>query len=382
MFAGQSSTGESMQHCGYSHYDTINPSVYNMNYNLNVYHNYICPIDTSDKTATSMSNTENRRIDERNIEHFLQETDQSDNKNDQRNTWRRSKIAYAKNAITSIYKLNERLKRNCAELQNYQNLTEEEWQEKMSVCSAAKEEILKLLEPIKSESCLKQLKRDLERRKRKRLREKVKKEKWNIEKLARTERRARMHAQIDSWIRKEQAVIEKERQEENLRKDADMVLFDVRGKRSDAKKYLGLLQELKNLRNVKVNIARARGEHLSSAADEAFNNILEKLTEQWSKLDREYSIEEQGLKLMLKTDNEERIEKQTRSLFDDWEKVLFGKKISDQCNMDLTNFVAIRTAWDKYISAEDDASAIPIGWVMPIKPTSAAWQKCLRKEIS
>lgn len=126
------------------------------------------------------------------------------------------------------------------------------------------------------------------------------------------ERRARMHAQIDLWIRKEQAVIDKEKQEENLRKDADMVLFDVRGKKIDARKYLGLLQELRNLRNVKANIARARGEHLSSAADEAFNNIIVKLTEQWSMLDREYSTEEQGLKLMLKNDNEKRIEKQKK----------------------------------------------------------------------
>ncbi|OAD54461.1 Programmed cell death protein 7, partial [Eufriesea mexicana] len=194
------------------------------------------------------------------------------------------------------------------------------------------------------------------------------------------ERRARMHAQIDSWIWKEQAVIEKEKQEENLRKDADMILFDVRGKRSDARKYLGLLQELQNLRNIKANIARARGEHLSSAADKAFNNIIAKLTEQWSMLDREYSIEEQGLKLMLKKDNEERNEKQKKNLFDEWEKILFGRKIiPDQYNTDLTNFVTIRTAWDKYISTDRDASAIPIGWVMPEKPSSAAWQKCLKK---
>lgn len=47
---------------------------------------------------------------------------------------------------------------------------------------------------------------------------------------------------------------------------------------------------------------------------------------------------------MLKTDNEERIEKQKKTLFDDWENVLFGRRIltSDQYNTDLTNFIAIR----------------------------------------
>lgn len=60
-------------------------------------------------------------------------------------------------------------------------------------------------------------------------------------------------------------------------------------------------------------------------------------------LDREYSTEEQGLKLMLKNDNEKRIEKQKKNLFDEWEKVLFGKNITfDQYNSDLTNFVSIR----------------------------------------
>ena len=39
-----------------------------------------------------------------------------------------------------------------------------------------------------------------------------------------------------------------------------------------------------------------------------------KLTEQWSMLDREYSTEEQGLKLMLKNDNEKRIEKQKKEI--------------------------------------------------------------------
>ncbi|XP_071861616.1 uncharacterized protein [Bombus fervidus] len=362
----------------------IDQSIYNANYNMNVYQNIVYSVAISDnENATSVINLGRRQADEKDIENFLLEIDQSNNINDQRNTYKKSKIAITKNAITSAYKLNEKLKVICAELKNSQHLTEEEWQQKISICNAAKEEIVKLLEPIRDQNFCNQLKKDLERRKKKRLREKTKKEKWKNEKLMRMERRAKMHAQIDSWIRKEQAVIEKEKQEENLRKDADMILFDVRGKRTDARKYLGLLQELRNLRNVKANIARARGEHLSSAADKAFNNIIAKLTEQWSMLDHEYSIEEQGLRLMLKNDNEERIEKQKRSMFDEWEKVLFGKKLtSDQYNIDLNKLIIIRTAWDKYISTDSNASAIPIGWIMPDKPSSAAWQKCLIKEVS
>lgn len=279
MFNEQRFVEGPMQSCvdpQYSMFYPMNHSVYNANYNMNVYQNYTYPVGTFDntnETATSIPNAIKRQADEKDIEHFI-DSEQSSSINDQRNTYKKSKIAITKNAITSAYKLNEKLKTICEELKDNKNLPEEEWQQKMSICNAAKEEIVKLLEPIRDQRVMYQLQKDLTRRKKKRLREKLKKEKWRNEKAMKMERRARLHARIDSWIRKEQAVIEKEKQDENLRKDADLILFDVRGKRSDVRKYLGLLHELQNLRNVKANIARARGEHLSSAADEAFNNII------------------------------------------------------------------------------------------------------------
>lgn len=61
-------------------------------------------------------------------------------------------------------------------------------------------------------------------------------------------------------------------------------------------------------------------------------------------MDRNYAIEEQELKLMLKTDNEKRIEKQTQNLFDDWENVIFGTNIlaAEQSCKDVNNFIIIR----------------------------------------
>ena len=256
----------------------MNQSMYNANCNMDVHQSYIYPFgvgfNNASKNTTPIRTAEERLVDEKNIENFLLEVDQAGDTNDRKNICKKSKIAIAKDAIMSAHKLNEKLRTICAEIKGDQNMTEEEWQEKMNICNTAKGEIVKLLEPIKDPNFFKQLKKNLERRKKKRLREKIKREQWRSEKVMGMERRARLHAQIDSWIRKEQAVIEKEKQEEDLRKDADMILSDVRGKRSDARKYLGLLLELRNLRNVKANIARARGEHLSSAADNAFNNII------------------------------------------------------------------------------------------------------------
>jgi len=44
------------------------------------------------------------------------------------------------------------------------------------------------------------------------------------------------------------------------------------------------------------------------------------------------------------------------------------------------SFLHFSAAWDKFISSENDATTIPIGWIVPEKPSSAAWQKCLNKE--
>lgn len=346
----------------------------------NVYPSHVTCDNSTVNNATSIDRIRARQEDEKAIERFLEETDSAvPAKGKGRD---RFKIAAAKSALMSVAGLNKQLEAVCAGLKSDIDLPEAQWRERVSACNAAKHEICEILKTVKDADFLGRVKNDLEKRKKKRTRERRRRKEWKKEKSMREERRARLHAEADAWIRKEQAVIEREKQEENLRKDADMVLSDVRSKRNDARKYLGILQELQNLRKIKTNIARARGEKLSSAAEEEFNNTIAKLTEQWTTLDREYAVEEQELKLMLKTDNEKRIEKQTKNLFDDWENVLFGTNIlaAEQSYKD--GFIMIRAAWDKFMSSESDATTIPVGWIVPEKPSSAAWQKCLNKETS
>lgn len=134
--------------------------------------------------------------------------------------------------------------------------------------------------------------------------------------------------------------------------------------------------------------------------------FTEKLLQHWSTLDREYSLEEQGLKLMIKTDNELKKEKQQGDPYENWETAIFGRKIPINyfAQGDINNFIAMRyrnrdnnrhfynqthllidivcfyrCAWDKFINM-NEGTPIPIGWVMPNEPSSSAWQKCLKKE--
>lgn len=251
---------------------------YNMNYSQSMHYNVypshlICDNSFVNNAITSIDVLRARQENEQAIGQFIQENELKDSTQGSRKK-DPCKIATMRSALISVARLNKELGTIWIELKNNIDLPDAQWQEKMSACEATKNEIRDILHNINDADFMNKVKKDLEKRKKKRLREQSKREKWKEEKATRAERSARLHAKADSWIRKEQAVIEREKQEEKLRKDADMILSDVRGKRNDARKYLGILQELQNLRRIKMNIARARGEHLSSAVDEAFHNII------------------------------------------------------------------------------------------------------------
>lgn len=285
MYSGRSSNERDAVHRTYGnpHFNmyypmTQQPFAYDANYSqstrYNLYPSHLtCDNSIVNNAITSIDEVRERQENERAVEQFLQEAELEAPKQGSRKE-EPCKIATMKNALTSVAKLNKELEAVWMELKSNVDLPDARWREKMSACDIAKHEIHEILHTIRDTDFMSKVKKDLERRRKKRLREKSKRDKWKEEKAMRAERRARLHVKADSWIRKEQAVIEREKQEEKLRKDADMILSDVRGKRNDARRYLGVLQELQNLRRIKMNIARARGEHLSSAADEAFRNII------------------------------------------------------------------------------------------------------------
>lgn len=180
------------------------------------------------------------------------------------------KISNVTENVKMIFKLNQSIKNICKEMRE-KNLSPTEWQEKMEIAEKLKNQITELSIMFEDKQFMRTMKHKLEQRKKKRLREKNKRKTIRNENK---EKQIQLNEEIDNWIKKKQNLIEKEKQEEILRKDADIVLADVRGKRSDAKKFSSLLKEMQNFRNVKVKIARARGDNLPLAADHAFNNII------------------------------------------------------------------------------------------------------------
>jgi len=152
----------------------------------------------------------------------------------------------------------------------------------------------------------------------------------------------------------------------------------VRTKCLDSRKFLSVLNELNNLRKFKVSVARERGENIPLEADEVFKNIFSKLSQQWRTLDREYLLEEKGLKLMIKTDTDCNKQKYRTNVFNNWETVLFGSKIASDsaANQDIHSFLGLRMLWDMNLN-DSEGSRIPTGWVLPYKSSNDAWRELL-----
>lgn len=186
---------------------------------------------------------------------------------------------------------------------------------------------------------------------------------------------------IDNWIKENRAKIGKEVEETKLRKEADLILEEVKLKRSESKKYLEILQELRNLRKVMVGIAKSRGEIVASEAETVFENVMDKLLQPWVVLDKEYALEEKGLKLMIKENLQEYASRSSKNAYNDWMVALFqDQKLTNRLKkMDINTFKQIRSSWDRYLSPEE-GSEIPIGWVVPCRASSAAWNKLLQKK--
>ncbi|CAG2053572.1 unnamed protein product [Timema podura] len=177
-------------------------------------------------------------------------------------------------------------------------------------------------------------------------------------------------------------------QEESLKVEADLVLLEVTRKKNEAKRQLSLLSSLLKLRQLRAKTWASRGQAVSFESGERFTKVIERLRKLWESELRECAVEEQGLRVMLEGVVEERNQKQVRrerQALAQWEQVLFGAKKRQQdqvdhfytaAESDIESFVAIRKSWDKFLAAPGAsmASTPPIGWVLPVYPSSEQWK--------
>lgn len=154
--------------------------------------------------------------------------------------------------------------------ENVSTIPSNEWKEKTIEIGQQKEEFTNLLLQFDS-TTLESLKKSLNQRKKKRLLLKLKKKSLKADYERSLKRREIINKNIDDWLEKMKTDIEKAKQEELLKKDADCILSEVTKKKSDARKQLALLSALVKLRNVRQKTAEVNGQKLNYDDMEAFD---------------------------------------------------------------------------------------------------------------
>lgn len=154
--------------------------------------------------------------------------------------------------------------------QNVATISSAEWKEKTVEIGQQKDEFTSLLSQFEDPSVLDQLRKAINKRKRKRISQKRKKIARKEEHEETLKNRRAQHDVIDNWLEKMKEDAEKAKKEDLLKKDTDCILAEVTKKKSDARKHLNTLSSLVKLRAVRETAALGRGEKISLEDSNAF----------------------------------------------------------------------------------------------------------------
>nr|CAD7437827.1 unnamed protein product [Timema bartmani] len=262
------------------------------------------------------------------------------------------------------------------------------WTKKWNEVEVKKAELQACLDKLSVPGVLDDLKVALIKRSKKRTYQKRRRARVKEEVAESHSKRQQLDIAINTWLEDMQESVEKAKREESLKVEADLVLLEVTRKKNEAKRQLSLLLSLLKLRQLRAKTWASRGQAVSFESGERFTKVIERLRKLWESELRECAVEEKGLRVMLEGVVEERNQKQVRrerQALAQWEQVLFGAKKRQQdqvdrfytaAERDIESFVAIRKSWDKFLAAPGAsmASTPPIGWVLPVYPSSEQWK--------
>ncbi|CAH0587853.1 unnamed protein product [Chrysodeixis includens] len=265
-----------------------------------------------------------------------------------------------------VLTLNEVKAKQNVLLEKVTQLPDDEWNTHVAQIEENKQQINKTLFQINGPHLV-LLQKLLAKRSAKRLRLKRRNLELREEKEQRIKDLKEKSRQIDENLQKIQDDINRVKQEEQAKLQADMVLKEVLRKKGDAKKCITKLDALVKLRKARQNTARGRGENVPESDGAAFNANIEKLKSLWAQKLVLYEKEEADLRATLKEEQtlcKSETEKQVASNLDQWWGSLFGgTRPQADFGGNRDQFLNIRAQWDKYISSE--GSPLPVGWVPP-----------------
>ncbi|XP_071450208.1 programmed cell death protein 7-like isoform X2 [Hetaerina americana] len=121
----------------------------------------------------------------------------------------------------------------------------------------------------------------------------------------RSEKRKKLHLQVDMWLERKQAEVDLHKREEMMKQEADAVLWEVRRKQSEGRKILSLLSALVKLHHVRVKKNDSASNPAPPENEDQFQIIIDKLSSLWERQMSEYDAEERALRVMLKDSPED-----------------------------------------------------------------------------
>lgn len=290
------------------------------------------------------------------------------------------KISSLKQSLIRWFHLLRKLEglTNCLQI-TFKSLPDEEWIHRCKEIENIKVELSEIMTSLDNSESLKEMLKIVNLRKKKLMYKRRKRKEWQEQKKEAKLYAEREHRRIDLWLEKMKWEVSRAKREEDIKREADMVLSDVTTKKAEAKRMLNLLNALAKLRAARIH--NSPDQSIEKTGSDVFNKIIERLKKMWLEQIKGYNMEEQGLKVMLEHAEEERMSVEVaefRRNLKSWNRCIFG---SSNAGIPQTRveFIQTRHDWDKFIRTEDTlmASSIPIGWVFPSGPSSEEWNKLL-----
>ncbi|GAB6028366.1 Programmed cell death 7 [Chamberlinius hualienensis] len=305
------------------------------------------------------------------------------------------KIHVAMNLFHQVIQLTNRLKI----LHSTLTTTEDDNNDKeMSESKTIMEKIKTIFQQISPDE-LTGLKKAISKRKAKRKRLQIIKSENKKRNEERQNQLQILHDKIDARLNAVKQELQTAEMERKMKHEADMILSEVRKKKSEANKALNMIEASDKLRSVRKE--RKRSLYTPTAFDEHLRTEISALKQILISRLADYDEEEKTLQVMLTEEHQETRKTAQKNLEEEFRikvnakrkeelRCLFGPEEFDhdtpsyywtyaQANRDLDTLLDIRRKWDLWIVPCDTphSSGIPLDWVLPTEPSSKDWAKYL-----
>lgn len=243
------------------------------------------------------------------------------------------------------------------------------WQSNIEQLEQLQQNISDKLQQLSDPGLNEQLRRKLRARQKKRSWQKRRNAQLNIQKNAQRKNRDQLHERIDQWQCEQRKLLEEEKLVQQQLDFASHFLADVHRRKATCKRYLAKFEKVRE----------SRRRHQPEEDDDT---DLTELTQKWTAKLAECIREEKRLKDVLARRSASNYQRRVEN---EWNRELFGDVIPKKfehpllaAERDRQVLVQTRWIWDACLVGEgddagSDASAIPLGWVLPPKEPAPEW---------